>query len=78
MDWTATILAVANAKADPAFPLDGQNILPVCIGAQQPFDRTLFSRIHSYAARIGRWKYLKEGSNEHLFDLSGDPGEKAE
>ena len=79
MDWTATILALANAKADAAFPLDGQNILPVCIGTQQPFERTLFWRIAIHdAARIGRWKYLKEGNNEHLFDLSVDPGEKAE
>jgi len=30
MDWTATILAAANAKADPAFPLDGIDLLPVC------------------------------------------------
>ena len=27
---------------------------------------------------MGEWKYLREGTEEHLFDLSKDPGEKAE
>jgi hypothetical protein len=30
------------------------------------------------AARIGNWKYLKENSNKHLFDLTKDPGEKTD
>ena len=30
MDWTATILALAKAKPDPAFPLDGIDLMPVC------------------------------------------------
>jgi arylsulfatase A-like enzyme len=78
-DWTATILKVTGASADPAYPLDGEDILDVCTGARMPFDRTLFwrNRVHD-AARSGKWKYLREGNNEHLFDLSQDPGEKAE
>ena len=27
---------------------------------------------------MGKWKYLRENGNEHLFDLSADPGEKTE
>jgi arylsulfatase A-like enzyme len=79
MDWTATILGVTGAKADPAYPLEGENLIDVCTGARAPFDRTLFwrNRVHD-AARMGQWKYLREGNNEHLFDLSQDPGEKAE
>src|SRR5207245_8890581 len=43
------------------------------------YDRTLFWRIVIQdAARMGKWKYLREGRNEHLFDLSVDPGEKNE
>jgi hypothetical protein len=27
---------------------------------------------------VGPWKYLKDSSGEHLFDLANDPGEKAD
>ena len=79
MDWTATILGVTGAKADPAYPLDGENLMDVIAGTRPPHDRTIFWRIRIQdAARMGKWKYLREGTNEHLFDLSVDPGEKAE
>ena len=77
MDWTATILAAAGATPDPGYPLDGENLLPVCTGERAPYDRTLFwrTRIRA-AARVGNWKYLNDSGEEHLFDLSIDPGEK--
>ncbi len=77
MDWTATILAAAGTSADPAHPLDGEDVMPVCKGTRPVYDRTLFWRnqVHD-AARVGNWKYLKEGANEHLFDVTLDPGEK--
>lgn len=79
MDWTATILAVTATAADPAFPLDGENLMPVCIGQRAPHDRSLFWRITGFdAARVGRWKYLKDRTGEHLFDVVSDPGEKAD
>jgi arylsulfatase A-like enzyme len=78
MDWTATIVALAGAKADPQYQLEGEDLMPVLRGAQ-PRDRTLFWRLRTQdAGRMGKWKYLREGTNEHLFDLSVDPGEKAE
>ena len=79
MDWTATLLDVADTKPDPAHRLDGENLLTVCTGAREPFDRTLFWRTSSdEAARQGRWKYLKESGTERLFDLSIDSGEKTD
>ena len=49
----------------------------MCTGARAAFDRTLFWRTDArQAARQGRWKYLKDGNAERLFDLSIDPGEK--
>ena len=79
MDWTATILGATGATADPAFPLDGENLLPVCTGERAPYDRTLFWRIRGFdAARVGSWKYLRVRDDEFLFDLSNDPGEKAD
>jgi arylsulfatase A-like enzyme len=77
MDWTATILALTGAKADVAYPLDGIDLMRVCTGEQPPIERTVFWRNANYdAARMGNWKYLKENGDEHLFDLSKDPGEK--
>jgi len=79
MDWTATLLAAGGATPDPAYPLDGEDVLPVCTGAKGPYDRTLFWRtIERDAVRSGRWKYLKEEGHEHLFDLAVDPGEKTD
>ena len=79
MDWTATLLDVADTKPDPAHRLDGESLLTVCTGAREPFDRTLFWRTSSdEAARQGRWKYLKDSGTERLFDLSVDPGEKTD
>jgi arylsulfatase A-like enzyme len=81
MDWTATILAATGTPADPAYPLDGEDILPVCTGRSDERDRTLFWRMgradsRGEAVRVGRWKYLKQKDEERLFDLSIDPGEK--
>jgi arylsulfatase A-like enzyme len=79
MDWTATIVALAGGKADAQYPFEGEDLMPVLTGSQPEHDRTLFWRIRIHdAARMGKWKYLREGNNEHLFDLSVDPGEKAE
>ncbi|MET0622107.1 MAG: sulfatase-like hydrolase/transferase [Pyrinomonadaceae bacterium] len=80
MDWTATILAAAGARAHPDYPLDGLDLLPVMAGTRAPFERTLFWRndVQS-AARSGRWKYLKLGeADERLFDLAADEGERTD
>ncbi|MFS8087157.1 MAG: sulfatase-like hydrolase/transferase [Acidobacteriota bacterium] len=79
MDWTATILAVTGTKPDPSYPLDGENLLPICRGTRTVFDRSLFWRTKlQEAARVGNWKYLKASSREYLFDLSVDLGEKVD
>jgi len=80
-DWTATILSLAHAKADPKFPLDGMDIMPVILGKEFVLDRTLYWRIFQRnqhkAMRFGRWKYFQdEKKNEYLFDLSTDPKEE--
>jgi arylsulfatase A-like enzyme len=78
MDWTATILAAAGA-VDAAQPLDGENLLPLLRGERGAYDRSLFWRTRTRAAaRIGRFKYVQEDSEEHLYDLSVDPGEKSD
>ncbi|MGZ5221108.1 MAG: hypothetical protein ACXWC7_13560, partial [Chitinophagaceae bacterium] len=80
MDWTATILALAKAKADPGFPLDGIDLAPVITGKKEPIERTfywrMFQRNPQKAIRDGNWKYLKDDKGEYLFDLLADAGEK--
>src|SRR5688572_29280927 len=81
MDWTATLLAAGGAS--PEAPLDGIDLVP-CARGESATDRTLFWRqpdpIDSphAAARRGRWKYLRVGTDEFLYDLDVDPGEKAD
>jgi arylsulfatase A-like enzyme len=80
MDWLPTLLAAAGGAPDPAYPPDGQNLLPVLTGQRAPGDRTLFWRYKANAqraVRAGDWKYLKLNGNEFLFDLSKDPRERA-
>jgi arylsulfatase A-like enzyme len=80
MDWTATILKAAGAKADKNFRLDGVDLMPVLTGNKKNIDRTLFwrtfQRSKHKAVRDGKWKYLKDEKGEYLFDLSVDQEEK--
>ena len=79
MDWTATMIALAGARPDPAYPLDGVDLLPALRGAAPASERTLFWRHHKSAAvRRGRWKYLQDEEGEHLFDHGGDEREQAD
>jgi arylsulfatase A-like enzyme len=80
-DWTVTILSLAGGNSDPAYPLDGINIMPVILGKSKEVERTLYWRIfqrrNNQAIRDGKWKWLKdEKGDEYLFDLSIDPSEK--
>jgi arylsulfatase A-like enzyme len=84
MDWSATLLAAAGANADADHPLDGMDLLPFAAGERAPTERTLFWRQPqnqtpaAAAARRGKWKYLRIGDDESLFDLEADPGEKVD
>ena len=79
MDWTATMLAAGEAQPDPAYPLDGKDLLPVIRGIQPIYERTFFWRTSEQDAMVkGRWKYLNDGGREHLFDLLVDQREQAD
>ena len=80
MDWTATILAAAGARPDPNYPLDGIDLLPAIHQSRHPTPDTrhLFWRTSTQDAALhGRWKYVRDGENEYLFDLSVDEREQA-
>ena len=80
MDWLPTLLASAGTAPDPAYPSDGQNLLPVLLGQQPRQERTLFWRYKANAQRAvrsGNWKYLKIQNQEFLFDVTVDTRERA-
>jgi arylsulfatase A-like enzyme len=83
LDWLPSFAAAAGFRGEFRNRLDGANVLPALLGESAAPDRTLFWAFRdelvgtpmSYAARRGRWKYLKIGEQEFLFDVEGDPGE---
>ncbi|MBC3916985.1 sulfatase-like hydrolase/transferase [Undibacterium sp. CY18W] len=80
MDWLPTLLAAAGGAPDPAYPGDGDNLLPNLIANQPAHPRTLYWRYKANqqkAVRSGDWKYLKIADNEFLFDVVHDPRERA-
>ena len=81
MDWSSTILSLADARPDPKFPMEGIDIMPIITGKKKEVDRTLYWRIFQRnqhkAMRDGKWKYFQdEKGNEYLFDLSAVPKEE--
>ena len=79
MDWMPTLLAAAGTAPDPAFPPDGENLLPILAGGAPPHPRKLYWRFKAAqqrALRDGDWKYLKIAGNEFLFDVVKDPRER--
>jgi arylsulfatase A-like enzyme len=79
MDWTATLIAAAGGKPQADYPLDGRDLADLLRSGQPISDRTFFWRIRRQGAmRSGKWKYLREGKNEFLFDLSVDEREQAD
>ena len=79
-DLTATILAATGTPPPHRRPPDGIDLLPILTHGRT-VERPLFWRIdrqdrRQRAARVGRWKYLRDGAIDLLFDLNADPGER--
>jgi arylsulfatase A-like enzyme len=76
LDVAATAVALAGLPADAT--LDGVNLLPYLRGEKKgPPHETLYWRwIAQSAVREGKWKYLRGGAREYLFDLDRDREEK--
>lgn len=78
MDWTATMIAASGGKPNEAYPLDGEDLGEVLRSERALFDRTFFWRTRRQGAmRSGKWKYLREGKTDVLYDLSVDEREQA-
>jgi arylsulfatase A-like enzyme len=77
MDWTATLLAIAGTRPDPKYPLDGEDMTATLAGRRPVYSRTFYWRtLRQGAMRSGDWKYIKEGKNDWLHDLSADDREQ--
>ncbi|HEX3884473.1 MAG TPA: sulfatase-like hydrolase/transferase [Stellaceae bacterium] len=80
MDWFPTLLEAAGAAPDPEYPADGISLLPGLADGAAPIPRKLFWRYKTnaqQALRDGDFKYLKIRDNTYLFDVVGDPRERA-
>jgi arylsulfatase A-like enzyme len=72
------MIAASGAKPDPKYPLDGEDLRDVISGKRPPFERTFFWRTFRQGGmRSGKWKFVREGKAEFLFDLSIDEHEQA-
>ena len=80
MDWMPTLLAAAGTLSDPAYPPDGEDLVPTLTEGRAPHPRKLFWRYKAGAQRAvrdGDWKYLRIAGNEFLFNVVQDPRERA-
>jgi arylsulfatase A len=81
-DVFPTFLAAAGAEPEPAWKVDGRNLLPVWEGKAKTPERTLFwewrtEGSRQLAAMRGNLKLVVTGDNApELFDVANDPGER--
>ena len=81
IDVLPTFVAAAGGKVDPAWKVDGINLLDVWQGKARVPDRTLFWEWqveggNMLAATRGDFKLLEIGGNRFLYNLRDDPGER--
>jgi arylsulfatase A-like enzyme len=80
MDWSATMLDVAQAAPHDDYPLDGVSLLPILESSAAEFPRTMCWRMKhrdQRALRDGDWKYLRVDDTDYLFNLANDERERA-
>ncbi|MFG3292591.1 sulfatase [Streptomyces sp. NPDC048179] len=79
-DWTATLLELAGARPDPAYPLDGTSLAGYLLRGERLPERDLFWRVRANRAlRRGNWKYYQDAAGQdHLYDLGADLREQAD
>ena len=80
MDWSATLLDVAGARAHPDYPLDGVSLRRLLEDSRISFDRPLYWRMNhrgQRALRAGDWKYLRVDGVDYLFNIVQDARERA-
>lgn len=76
LDVAATAAALAGSPTKPG-ELDGVDLIPHLTGAVStpPHEALYWRWVAQSAIREGRWKLLRGGEREYLYDLSSDIGE---
>lgn len=80
-DVMPTFLAAAGVQPDPAWQVDGANMLDVWTAKSRGPERTIFWELqiegwNMLAAMRGDFKYLRIGDNHFLYNVKTDPGER--
>lgn len=80
-DLMPTFLAAAGGAPDPAWKVDGMNMLDVFQGKVKPPERTLFWEWtieggNMHAAMRGDFKLLDISGSRFLYNVAKDPGER--
>ena len=81
MDLTMTILAATGTSIPPEAKLEGIDLVPILAGRSPAVERTLFWRILANnrtqrAVRQGGWKFVIDGDDALVFNLTRDIGER--
>ena len=77
LDVAATAAALADVKVNPG-DLDGVNLIPHLTGENKapPHEALMWRWVAQSAIREGKWKLLRGGDREYLYDLDADIEEK--
>tara|TARA_R110002049_G_scaffold285698_4_gene467168 strand:+ start:369800 stop:371602 length:1803 start_codon:yes stop_codon:yes gene_type:complete len=77
LDVAATATAIANIETGTD-DLDGVNLIPFLTGEirSAPHDALMWRWVSQAAIREGKWKLLRGGDREYLYDLNADIEEK--
>lgn len=80
-DFLPTALALAGSAVPDGLAIDGRSVLPTLLGDEQEAPPPLYWELYQpfqQAARLGRWKAVRFGTQERLelYDLATDPGER--
>jgi arylsulfatase A-like enzyme len=77
LDVAATTAAIAELEIE-SDDLDGVNLLPHLTGKVEspPHDALMWRWVAQSAIRAGKWKLLRGGEREYLYDLDADLEEK--
>lgn len=79
LNWAPTLLQVAGAKPDPAYPMEGMSLLPVLSDPALQVARNLYWRMNYRKQRALRscdWKYLAIEDRQYLLNLAVDERER--
>jgi len=82
IDLMPTLVAAAGGSVDPAWKVDGANMLDAWMGKSPGPERTLFWELENqsgwtmYAAMRGDFKVLQMGPNRFLYNVATDRGER--